>query len=424
MSSATQSAGTADLPQKVDPPGQRSAFRVGPTADASRCTKTWCWPLPAAREADVAFCPSHLWDVPISRTGSILLSAGVHHLSIFTRYEAPILGGMHMTNLKLPYRRQFLHLAAGTAALPALSRIAGAQAYPSRPVRWIVGFAAGGPNDILARLMGQWLSERLGQPFVIENRPGAGGNIGTEAVVRAAPDGYTLLMVATSAAINATLYEQLNFNFIHDIAPVASIIGVPLVMEVHPSIPAKTVPELIAYAKANPGRINLASPGNGTAPHLAGELFKMMTGANMLHVPYRGSGPALTDLLGGQVQVMFDALPSSIEDIRAGKLRALAVTSVTHSESLPDIPPMINFLPGYETTAWFGVGAPKATPTHIIDRLNKEINAGLADAKIKARITDLGGTPFALLSAEFGKLIADETEKWGKVIRAANIKPE
>ena len=325
--------------------------------------------------------------------------------------------------MNLP-RRQFLHLAAGAAVFTTVSHIARAQAYPTRPVRIVVGFPAGGPNDILARLMGQWLSERVGQPFVIENRPGAGGNIGTEAVVRATPDGYTLLMVATSAAINATLYEKLNFVFIRDIAPIASFIRVSNVMVVNPSISAKTVPELIAYAKANPGKINLASPGNGTGPHLAGELFKVMTGVDMVHVPYRGAAPALTDLLGGQVQVMFDGLPSSIEHIRAGKLRALAVTTAARAEGLPEIPAMGEFVPGYDASAWFGVGAPKATPADIVDRLNKEINAGLADPKVKARIAELGGTVLQLSPAEFSKLIADETDKWGKVIRAANIKPE
>ena len=276
--------------------------------------------------------------------------------------------------MKLP-RRQFLHLAAGAAALPAVSRIAWAQAYPTRPVRIIVGFAAGGAADIIARLIGQWLSERLGQPFVIENRPGAGSNIATEAVVRAPPDGYTLLLVGTANAINATLYDKLNFNFIRDIAPVAGIIRVPNVMVVNPSVPAKTVPEFIAYAKANPGKINMASGGIGTAAHVSGELFKMMAGVDMVHVPYRGAAPALTDLLGGQVQVMFASMPSSIEHIRAGKLRALAVTTATRSEALPDIPTVGEFVPGYEASAWYGVGAPKDTPAEIVDKLNKEINA-------------------------------------------------
>jgi tripartite-type tricarboxylate transporter receptor subunit TctC len=325
--------------------------------------------------------------------------------------------------MKLP-RRRFLHLAAGAAALPALSRIARAQTYPSRPVRWVVPFPPGGVTDIVARLISQWLSERLGQPFVIENRPGAGGNIGAEAVVKAAPDGYTLYLSSSPNAISATLYDNLNFNFIRDIAPVASISISPLVMEVNPSVPAKTVPEFVAYAKANSGKLNMASNGNGTTSHLAGELFKMMTGINMLHVPYRGAAPALTDLIGGQVQVMFDVMASSIEHIRAGKLRALAVTTATRSEALPDVPNVGEFLPGFEASAWQGVGVPKNTPTEIVDRLNKEINAALSDPKIKARLADLGGTVLSGSPADFGKLIADETEKWGKVIRAANIKPE
>jgi tripartite-type tricarboxylate transporter receptor subunit TctC len=321
-----------------------------------------------------------------------------------------------------------LAAAAAAAAAPALSEsgpaTAAAQAYPTRPVRLIVGFPAGGPNDILARLMGQWLAERLGQPFVIDNRPGAGSNIGTEAVVKASPDGYTLLMIAASSAINATLYEKLNFNFIRDIAPVAAVVRTPNVLEVNPSFPAKTVPELIAYAKANPGKINMAAPGNGSGPHVAGELFKMMTGLNMVVVPYRGAAPALTDLLAGQVQVMFDGVPSSIEHIRAGKLRAIAVTTATRSNALPDVPTLADFVPGYEASAWFGIGAPKSTPAEIVEKLNKEINAGLADPKMKARIADLGGTVLALSPTEFGKLIAEETEKWGKVVRAANIKLE
>jgi tripartite-type tricarboxylate transporter receptor subunit TctC len=325
--------------------------------------------------------------------------------------------------MKLP-RRRFLNLTAGAAALPAVSRFAWAQAYPTRPVRIIVPFASGGATDIIARLIGQWLSERVGQPFVIENRPGGGGNIGTEAVVRAPPDGYTLLLVSTTNAINATLYDKLNFNFIRDIAPAASIIRNPLVIVVHPSVPAKTVPELIAYAKANPRKLNMASPGNGSPNHVSGELFKMMTGVDMVHVPYRSGGPALTDLLGGQVQVMFPATVSSIEYIRAGRLRALAVTAATRSDLLPDIPTVAEFLPGYEASNWFGVCAPNATPAEIVDKLNKEINASLADPKMKARIVDLGGDVLALSSAEFGKLIAEDTEKWGKVIRAANIKPD
>jgi tripartite-type tricarboxylate transporter receptor subunit TctC len=325
--------------------------------------------------------------------------------------------------VKLP-RRNFLHLAAGAAALPAISRVARAQAYPTRPVRIIVPFAAAGAFDIMARLIGQWLSERLGQPFVIENRPGAGTNIGTETVVKAPPDGYTLLLAGTPNAINATLYEKLNFNFIRDIASVAGISRAPLVMAVHPSVPAKTVPEFIAYAKANPGKISMASAGIGAPSHVSGELFKMMAGVNVVHVPYRGAGPALGDLLAGQVQVGFPSMPSSIEYVRAGKLRALAVTSATRSDALPDIPTVGEFLPGYEASASYGIGAPKGTPVEIVDKLNKEINAGLANPKIKARLADLGGEVLALSPADFAKLIAEETEKWGKVIRAANIKPD
>jgi tripartite-type tricarboxylate transporter receptor subunit TctC len=325
--------------------------------------------------------------------------------------------------MKLP-RRAFLHLAAGAAALPAVSRFAWAQAYPSRPVRIVVGFAPGGANDILARLIGQWLSERLGQPFVIENRPGGGSNIATEAVVRAPADGYTLLLVGPPQAINATLYEKLNFNFLRDIAPVAGIIRAPNVMEVNPSVPAKTVSEFIAYAKANPGRVNMASAGNGTGPHMAGEPFKMMAGVNVVHVPYRGSGPALIDLLGGQVQVMFDALPPSMEHIRTGKLRALAVTTAARSPALPDVPTVSDFVPGYEASASFGVGAPRSTPADIVEKLNKEINVALAEPKMIARLADLGGTALPGSPADFGKLIAEETEKWGKVVKFANIKPE
>ena len=325
--------------------------------------------------------------------------------------------------MKLP-RRQFLHLAVGAAALPSVSRVARAQAYPTRPVRIIVSFPAGSSGDIIARLMGQWLSERLGQPFVTENRPGAGANIGTEAVVRAPPDGYTLLLVASANAINATLYDKLDFNFIRDIAPVATIIRGPFVMVVNPSVPSRTVPEFIAYAKANPGKINFASVGNGTTPHVGGELFKMMTGVNMVHVPYRGLPPALTDLIAGQVQMSFVAAVASIEYIRAGKLRALAVTTTTRSDVLPDLPTVGEFLPGFEASIWLGIGAPKNTPTEIVDRLNKEINAGLADPTIKARLTDLGSTTLTGSPSDFGKLIADETEKWAKVIRAANIKAQ
>jgi tripartite-type tricarboxylate transporter receptor subunit TctC len=321
-------------------------------------------------------------------------------------------------------RRQFLHLAAGAAALPAVSRFAWAQAYPTRPVRIVVGFPAGGGADIFARLTAQRLSERLGQQFIIENRPGAGSNIAAEAVVRAAPDGYTLLLATSVNAINTTLYEQLSFNFIRDIAPVASLSRVPHVLEVNPSVPVKTVPEFIAFAKANVGKLNMASAGNGTGQHIYGELFKVMTGVNMTHVPYRGNAPALTDLLGGQVQVMFDSMPNSIEYIRAGTLRALAVTTATRSEALPDLPTMGDFVPGYEASSWYGLGAPKNTPTEIVDKVNEEINAALANPKIKARLADLGGTVLALSPTDFGKLIADETEKWAKVIRAANIKAD
>jgi len=317
-----------------------------------------------------------------------------------------------------------LHLAAGATALPAVSRIARAQAYPSRPVRIIVGFAAGGVADITARLMGQWLSERLGQQFLIENRPGAGGNIGVEAVVRAPADGHTLLLIDASAAVNAALYDRLNFNLLSDIAPVSGFIRAPYIMEVNPSFPAKTVPEFIAYAKANPSKINMASAGNGSIPHVAGELFKMMAGVNMLHVPYRGAVPALTDLLGGQVQLYFVSMPASIEYIKAGKLRALAATTATRSPALPDIPTVGEFLPGYEASGWQGVGAPRNTPAEIVDKLNKEINAGLADRALKARLADFGGVPLPMTPAEFGKFLAEETEKWGKVVKLANIKPD
>jgi tripartite-type tricarboxylate transporter receptor subunit TctC len=326
--------------------------------------------------------------------------------------------------MKLPHRRNFLRLGAGAAGLSVVSRIAQAQAYPSRPMRIIVGFAPGGVGDITARLIGQWLSERLGQPSVIENRPGAGGNIGTEAVVRALPDGYALLLVGGWNAINATLYENLNFNFIRDITAVASIVRVPSVMVVHPSVPATTVPEFIAYAKANLGKISMASVGSGSPPHVTGELFKMMAGVDMVHVPYRGGGPALNDLLGGQVQVYFGTTVSSIGYIRAGRLRALAVTTATRSDVLSDIPTVGEFLPGYEASGWAGIGAPKTTPAEIVEKLNKEINGALADEKIKARLADLGSVPMPMSPADFGKFIAEDTEKWGKVIRAANIKPE
>ena len=325
--------------------------------------------------------------------------------------------------MKLP-RRKFLHLAAGAAALPIVSRVAIAYTYPSRPVRLVVGFPAGSSADIVARLMGQWLSERLGQQFIVENKPGAGSNVGAEAVVRAPADGYTLLLITAVNATNATLYANLSFNFIRDITPVAIISRGPLVMEVNPSFPAKTVPEFIAYAKANPGKINMASAGNGTIPHMAGELFKVMAGVNLIHVPYRGSPQAITDLMGGQVQVMFDAMASSIEQIKAGKLRALAVTTTARAETLPDIPTVGEFVPGYEAGGWQGVGAPKSTHTEIIDKLNEEINAALANPTIKARLADLGGVPMPMSPTAFGKFIAEETAKWGKVIRTANIKPE
>jgi tripartite-type tricarboxylate transporter receptor subunit TctC len=325
--------------------------------------------------------------------------------------------------MKLP-RRTFLHLAAGAAALPAVSRIASAQAYPARPVRIVVTFPAGSTSDILARPMAQWLSERLGQPFVVDNRPGAGGTIGTEAVVRASPDGYTLLLVAGAHTINATLYNKLNFNFIRDIAPVASISRETSVMLVNPSFPAKTVPEFIAYAKANPGKINMASAGVGAPSHVIGELFKMMTGVNLVHIAYRGSPPALTDLLGGQVQLSFSTTTASIAYIRAGTLRALAVTTATRSEALPHVPTVGEFVPGYEASAVWGLGAPRNTPPEIIDKLNSEINAALADPKIKARLADLGGTPLVGSPADFGSLIAEETEKWAKVIKFVGIKAD
>jgi tripartite-type tricarboxylate transporter receptor subunit TctC len=319
-------------------------------------------------------------------------------------------------------RRGFCHLVAGTAALPIAASGAAAQAWPSRPVRWVVGYAPGGGNDIVARLMGQWFSDRLGQSFVIENKPGAATNIAAEFVVNAAPDGYTLLLVGQPNAINATLYETLPFNFIRDIAPVAGIMTVPNVMVVNPSFPAQTVAEFIAYAKAHPDKINMASAGNGSAAHLAGELFKSMTGTSMVHVPYRGQAPAIADLLSGQVHVLFATSPASMEFIRTGKLKALAVTTSVRAEALPDLPTVGDFVAGYEASAWYGIGAPQKTPAEIVDRLNQETNAGLADAKLKARLADLGGTLIPGSPADFGKLIADETEKWGKVIRAANIK--
>jgi tripartite-type tricarboxylate transporter receptor subunit TctC len=325
--------------------------------------------------------------------------------------------------MKLP-RRQFLHLAAGTAALPIASRFACAQAYPSRPVHLIVPFAPAGGADTIARVMGQWLSERLGQPFVIENRPGGGANIATEAVVRAAPDGYTLLITGGYNTINATLYDKLNFNFIRDIAAVAGIVVYPDIMLVNPSVPAKTLVEFIAYAKANPGKLTVASSGVGSPGHVSGELLKMMVGIEMVHVPYRSAGLALTDLLAGQVQVGFPSLPSAIGYVRAGTLRALAVTTATRSQALPDVPSVGEFVPGYEASGWFGVGAPKATPAEIVEKLNKEVNAALHDPKMAARLADLGGEPLPGSPADIAKLIAEETEKWGKVIKFAGIKAE
>jgi tripartite-type tricarboxylate transporter receptor subunit TctC len=321
-------------------------------------------------------------------------------------------------------RRRLLHLAAGAVALPVVSRVAWAQTYPSRPVHWIVPFPAGGGTDIVARVIGQWLSERLGQQFVIENRPGGSANIGTEAVVRAPSDGYTVLLVASVNAINATLYNKLSFNFIRDIAPVAGIVRVPNVMVVNPSVPVRTIPEFIAYAKANPGKINMASAGTGTSQHVAGELFKIMAGIDMVHIPYRGTAPALTDLLGGQVQVLFLNTAASIQYIRAGKLRALAVTSAMRLQALPDLPTVAEFLPGFEATLFYGLGAPKNTPAEVIDKLNNEINVGLTEPKIKARLAELDGTELGGSAADFGRLIEDETEKWGKVVKLANIRPD
>jgi tripartite-type tricarboxylate transporter receptor subunit TctC len=325
--------------------------------------------------------------------------------------------------MKLP-RRNFLHLAAGAAALSAVPRVASAQAYPSRPVRIIVGFPAGGTSDIVGRLLGQWLSERLGQQFVVENRPGASANLATEAVAKAAADGYTLLLIGGVNTINATLFDKLSFDFLRDIAPVASVFETPLVMEVNPSVPVHTISEFIAYAKANPGKLNLATPGIGTPPHVAGELFKMMAGVDMVHVPYRGTGPMLTDLIGGQVQVAFDPLPASIEHIRAGKLRVLAVTTASRSEALPGIPSASESVPGYVASNWYGFAAPKNTPSEIVGKLNAEIKAALADPKMKARLAELGGTPFSSSPTEFAKFIADDTAKWAKVIREANIRPQ
>ena len=326
-------------------------------------------------------------------------------------------------SMKLP-RRQFLRLAAGAASLPAVSHIARAQSYPARPVRLVIGFAAGGTQDVIGRVMGQWLSERLGQQVIIENRPGAASNIAAEAVIKSPPDGYTLFMVGPNNAINASVYDKLSFDFVRDLAPVAGIMRVPNVMEVNPSVPATSVPEFIAYAKANPGKINFASGGNGTSVHVSGELFKMLTGVNMQHVTYRGAGPALTDLIAGQVHVMFDNLPSSVEHIRAGKLRALAVTTTTRSAALPDIPTVGDFVPGYEASAFFGIAAPRNTPPEVIERLNTEVNAILANSKAKARLADMGGTVLPGPPTEFGRLIATETEKWAKVVKFAGIKAD
>jgi tripartite-type tricarboxylate transporter receptor subunit TctC len=321
-------------------------------------------------------------------------------------------------------RRDFLHLAVGAAALLMAPAVASAQSYPTRPVHVIVGFAAGGPNDTVARLLGQTLSERLGQQFVVENRTGAASNIGTEAVVRAAPDGYTLLLVSSANAVNATLYDNLSYNFIRDIVPVASVLRVPNLMVVNPAVPAKTIPEFIAYAKANAGKINMATSGNGSTTHTSGELFKLMAGVDLVTVAYRGGAPALIDLIAGQTQVMFEPTIAAMEYVKAGKLRALAVTSMRRSELLPDVPTVAEFVPGYEASQWYGVGAPRGTPAEVVAKLNSEINAALADPKLKARLSDLGAELTPMTSAEFGKLIADETEKWGKVVRSANLKPE
>ena len=323
--------------------------------------------------------------------------------------------------MKFP-RRQFLHLAAGAAVLPAFSKLSNAQTYPARPIRLVIGYTPGGSADLTARLMGQWLSERLGQSFVVENRPGGGTNIATEAVVRAPPDGYNLLLAAPANAINATLYDKLNFNFLRDTEPVAGIIRFPNVVVVNPSVPVKTIPELIAYAKANPGKLNMASSGNGSTIHMSGELFKMLTGTEMVHVPYRGGAPALTDLIAGQVHVMFDNIPTCAEHIKSGKLRGLAVTSTTRSEVLPDLPTLADFLPGYEASAWYGIVAPKSTPVEIISRLNKEINAVLADPAAKTRFAELGAILLPGSTADFGKLLADETEKWAKVVKFSGAK--
>jgi tripartite-type tricarboxylate transporter receptor subunit TctC len=326
--------------------------------------------------------------------------------------------------MKLPHRRQFLHLAAGAAALPALARVARGQSYPGRPVHWIVGYTPGGGNDIFARLMGQWLQERLGQPFVIENRPGAGSNIATEAVVNARPDGYAILLANFANASNASLYANLKFNFIRDIAPIAGIVRVPNIMLVNQSLPVKTIPEFIAYAKANPGKISMASAGIGSTGHLAGELMKMTAGIDFVHVPYRGNAPAMTDLLSGQVQILFASLPSSIEYVRAGKARGLAVTTAMRAAVAPDLPAIAEFVAGYEVSSWYGIGAPRNTPSDIIDTLNKAVNVGLADPRLKKQLDDQGGIEMAGTPADFGRLIADETEKWAKVIKFAGIKPQ
>jgi tripartite-type tricarboxylate transporter receptor subunit TctC len=338
-------------------------------------------------------------------------------------YKRTVIGNSGVESMKLP-RRRFLHLLAGSAALPAASRIARAQTYPARPVRLIVPFPPGGAADITARLMGQWLSERLGQQFIIENRPGAGTNIGTESVVMAPADGYMLLLISVANTVNATLYEKLNFNFIRDITPVAGLIRGPLVFELHPSVPAATIPEFIAYARANPGKINMASAGNGTPGHLAGEMLKLSTGVDLVHVPYRGAALALSDLLGGQVQALFDNLPTSLEHIKAGKVRPLAVTTAMRSQVLPDLPTMNEFVPGYEVTSWFGIGAPKNVSVEIVDKLNKEVIAGLVDPKMKAKIAELSSAPLPMTPGAFGKLIGSETEKWEKVVKMAGIKRE
>jgi len=326
--------------------------------------------------------------------------------------------------MKFPHRRQFLHLAAGAAALPAFPRIATAQTYPTRPVRLVAGFAPAGGTDITARLIGHWLSERLGQPFVVENRPGGGGSIATRAVVNSPADGYTLLVASHANAINATLYENLTYNFVRDTTPVAGVVRVPLVIVINPSVPVRTLVEFISFAKANPGRVSMGSAGIGSGSHLAGELFKMMANVSIVHVPYRSAGPALTDLMGGQVQVVFSGTLEAIEYIKAGRLRALAVTTGTRSDALPGLPVVADFVPGYEASGWYGIVAPKNTPVEITDKLNGEINTALGDSALKARLADLGGTAFIGSAADFGKLIADDTEKWGKVIRAANIKAE